>query len=71
MAGTMDKAKGRAKEAIGKAIGNKRLEREGKRDKVVGAVKDTAEKVRDKVERKIDEAVHPEDYEDDRGANHG
>jgi uncharacterized protein YjbJ (UPF0337 family) len=67
----MDKAKGRAKEAIGKAIGNKRLEREGKRDQVVGAVKDTAEKVRDKVERKIDEAVHPEDYEDDRGANHG
>ena len=36
MAGKMDKAKGKAKEAVGHAVGNRRLEREGKRDQAIG-----------------------------------
>lgn len=60
MAGEVDKLKGRAKEAIGKAVGNRRLAREGKRDRAVGAVKDKISKiehaVEDKIEEKLDEA---------------
>jgi uncharacterized protein YjbJ (UPF0337 family) len=66
MAGKVDKAKGRAKEAIGRAVGNKHLEREGKRDQIVGAVKDTAHKVKKAVENKIDETL--DEIEDDRGS---
>lgn len=65
MAGKVDKAKGRAKEAIGRAVGNKSLEREGKRDQAIGAVKDTAHKVKKAVENKIDDTI--EEFEDDRG----
>ena len=65
MAGQVDKAKGRAKEAIGRAVGNKSLEREGKRDRMVGAVKDKAHKLKKTVERKIDETL--DEMEDDRG----
>ena len=55
MAGKVDKAKGRAKEAIGRAVGNRSLEREGKRDRMIGAVKDTAHEVKKAVEQKLDE----------------
>jgi uncharacterized protein YjbJ (UPF0337 family) len=65
MAGKVDKAKGRAKEAIGRAVGNKSLEREGKRDQMVGEVKDKAHKLKKGVENKIDETL--EQFEDDRG----
>ena len=65
MAGKVDKAKGHAKEAIGRAVGNKRLEREGKRDQVVGDVKDKAHKLKKAVESKIDETLDA--FEDDRG----
>jgi uncharacterized protein YjbJ (UPF0337 family) len=57
MAGQVDKAKGRAKEAIGRAVGNKSLEREGKRDRMMGEVKDKAHKVKKTVERKIDDTL--------------
>ena len=66
MAGQVDKAKGRAKEALGRAVGNKSLEREGKRDRMIGAVKDKAHKVKKAVERKIDDKL--DEIEDDRGA---
>jgi len=36
--GTMDKAKGNVKEAVGKAVGNERLQAEGNADKASGAV---------------------------------
>lgn len=36
--GTMDKAKGSVKEAVGKAVGNERLQAEGNADKAAGAV---------------------------------
>jgi uncharacterized protein YjbJ (UPF0337 family) len=65
MAGQVDKAKGRAKEAIGRAVGNKSLEREGKRDHAIGVVKDTAHKVKKAVEQKIDDTL--DELEDDRG----
>lgn len=56
MAGEVDKLKGRAKEAIGKAVGNRRLEREGKRDRTVGAVKARISKIEHAVEDKLDKA---------------
>jgi uncharacterized protein YjbJ (UPF0337 family) len=67
MAGHIDKAKGRAKEAIGKAIGNPRLEREGKRDQAVGTVKEKASKLKRAVEDKIDEKLDEVEDGDDRG----
>jgi uncharacterized protein YjbJ (UPF0337 family) len=65
MSGKIDKAKGRAKEAIGKAIGNPKLEREGKIDRAVGAVKEKATEIKRAVEHKIDETI--DELEDDRG----
>ena len=49
MAGTRDTLKGKIKEATGILIGDKALEREGKIDKVVGAVKSKVETVVDKL----------------------
>ena len=49
MGATVDKAKGRAKEAAGALTDDDELRREGKLDQVVGKVKDAAEKVVDKV----------------------
>ncbi len=45
MAGTMDKAKGKAKEAVGKVTGDRRTEAEGKTDQVKGDIKDAAHDV--------------------------
>ncbi len=51
--GTMDKAKGRVKEAAGDLTGDQSLKNEGKVDKGAGKVKnavgDTADKVKDAV----------------------
>lgn len=44
MAGKMDQAKGRLKEAGGALTGNKRLKQEGKMDQAVGKVKGAATK---------------------------
>jgi uncharacterized protein YjbJ (UPF0337 family) len=49
MGATVDKAKGRAKEAAGALTDDDELRREGKLDQAVGKVKDAAEKVVDKV----------------------
>ena len=65
MSGKVQKAKGRAKEAIGRALGNRSLEREGKRDRMVGTAKDKAHKLKRAVERKVDEKL--DELEDDRG----
>ena len=45
MAGEVDKAKGRVKEAAGAMTGNERLKNSGKADQAAGAVKRGAEKV--------------------------
>jgi uncharacterized protein YjbJ (UPF0337 family) len=44
-------AKGRVKEATGKALGDRSLEAEGKGDKVVGNVKQAGEKLKDAVKK--------------------
>jgi uncharacterized protein YjbJ (UPF0337 family) len=49
MAGKMDQAKGRVKEAAGALTDDERLKREGKVDQAAGKVKEGAEKVVDKV----------------------
>ena len=55
MGSTTDKIKGRIKEAVGVITDNDRLKREGQTDQVVGEVKETAEKVQDKVERVVEQ----------------
>ena len=44
-----DKIKGKAEEAVGKAVGNERLQAEGKVDQVEGDVKQAGEKAKDAV----------------------
>jgi uncharacterized protein YjbJ (UPF0337 family) len=48
MSGTTDKIKGRVKETIGVATGNKRLKDEGRTDQAVGKVKKAVGRVLDK-----------------------
>lgn len=45
--GTVDKMKGRVKEAAGALVGDNGLKQEGKADQLAGKVKDVAEKVVD------------------------
>ena len=56
MSGTTDDLKGRVKEATGDLTGDKDLQRQGKVDQAVGAVKDKAEDAKDWVENTIDKA---------------
>ena len=49
MAGKMDQAKGRAKEAAGALTDDDKLRREGKIDQAAGKVKEAAKKAVDKV----------------------
>lgn len=65
MAGTMDKAKGRVKEAAGALTDNEKLRREGRVDQLVGKAKDAAEKLIDtaktgaeKVREKVADTIH-------------
>jgi len=67
MPGKVQKAKGRLKETAGRAVGNRRLEREGKRDRMIGAARDKAHKLKKTAERKIDEKL--DELEDDRGSD--
>jgi len=49
MGSTIDKSKGRLKEAVGVITDNDRLKREGQTDQIRGEVKETAERVVEKV----------------------
>jgi uncharacterized protein YjbJ (UPF0337 family) len=49
--GTMDKAKGRVKEATGAITGDDELKNEGKLDQVAGKMKNAATKAVDKVKK--------------------
>lgn len=51
--GTLDKAKGRVKEAAGALTNDDKLREEGKIDQAAGAVKNAAEKVVDKVKQAV------------------
>ena len=55
MAGWVDEAKGRAKEAAGDLTDDDDLKREGKLDKLAGKAKDAVENVKDKIQDKIDD----------------
>ncbi|WP_269078124.1 CsbD family protein [Streptomyces sp. YIM 121038] len=46
----MDKAKGKAKEMVGKATGNDRLEAEGKTDQAKAKMREAAEEAREKAQ---------------------
>ena len=48
--GTMDKAKGKAKEAVGDLTDNERLEREGQADQAKANVKKIGDDVKDAVD---------------------
>ena len=45
MAGTMNKIKGSVKDAVGSAMGNTRMQAEGKTDKAKGHAEDMADRV--------------------------
>lgn len=49
--GATQKAVGAAKQAVGKAVGNEKLQAEGMADKVVGAAKEAVGKVQDAVHK--------------------
>jgi uncharacterized protein YjbJ (UPF0337 family) len=51
MAGKMDQAKGRVKEAAGALSGNQRLKQEGKMDQAAGKIKSAATKTVDAVKK--------------------
>jgi uncharacterized protein YjbJ (UPF0337 family) len=53
MAGGIDKAKGRVKEAAGVLADDKDLEREGKLDQMAGGVKEGVAKAVDKVKEAV------------------
>ena len=57
--GTIDKAKGRAKEAAGALTGDRKLKSEGKLDQAAGKVKDAAEHVADKAKRALRGSKQP------------
>jgi uncharacterized protein YjbJ (UPF0337 family) len=57
-AGTLDKAKGRAKEAAGALTDDEKLRREGKLDQAAGDVKNAAEKAVDAVKDAVRRAKH-------------
>lgn len=51
--GTMDKAKGRVKEAAGVVSGDEKLEAKGKLDQLAGKAKNAAETMVDKVRNAV------------------
>ena len=54
MAGEMDEAKGRMKEAAGDLTDDERLKREGKVDRAAGTAKDKIDELKDKVGGAVD-----------------
>lgn len=55
MAGEMDKAKGRVKEAVGALTDDDDVKNEGRADQAAGKAKDKVEKAKDWAEDKIDD----------------
>lgn len=58
--GGFDKAKGAAKDAVGKAAGNDKLRAEGKFDKAKGAARNVMGDTKDAVRRGMDQAKRDE-----------
>ncbi len=56
MSGKTDVVKGRIKEAAGALTDNDKLRAEGQKDQVVGSIKQTVQKVADKVKQAVKKA---------------
>jgi uncharacterized protein YjbJ (UPF0337 family) len=61
--GGLDKAKGRIKETVGVATGDRELEGEGKLDNLKGKVKDVAGNIREGIKEKLDDLDRPKSEE--------
>lgn len=59
--GAADKVSGAAKEAVGKVTGDKKLEAEGKIDKVKGEVRDFVGDVKDAAMNEVDKRMNKDD----------
>lgn len=57
MGGSTKKAKGRVKQALGAISGDKKLQREGKRDERVGSLENKANDVAGAVHDKLDQVI--------------
>jgi uncharacterized protein YjbJ (UPF0337 family) len=57
--GGLDKAKGKIKETVGVATGDRELEGEGKLDNLKGKVKDVAGNIREGIKDKLDDLDRP------------
>ena len=57
--GELDRIKGRVKETVGVATGDRDLEGEGKLDQVKGKVKDAAGNVREGIKNALDDLDRP------------
>ena len=59
--GQVDRIKGRVKETVGVATGDRELEGEGKLDQVKGKIKDVAGNVREGIKEKLDDLDRPKE----------
>jgi uncharacterized protein YjbJ (UPF0337 family) len=57
MGGNTKKTKGRVKQAVGALTGDKKLQREGKREERVGSLKNKTEDAADALHDKVDEVI--------------
>jgi len=61
--GELDKAKGRLKETVGVATGDRKLEAEGKLDELKGKIKEAAGNLREGIKNKLDDLDRPKSEE--------
>ena len=59
--GGLDRVKGRVKETVGVATGDRELEGEGKLDQIKGKIKDVAGNIREGIKDKLDDLDRPKD----------
>ena len=57
--GEIDRVKGRVKETVGVASGDRELEAEGKLDQLKGKIKDAAGNLREGIKNKLDDLDRP------------
>jgi uncharacterized protein YjbJ (UPF0337 family) len=57
--GGLDRAKGKVKETVGVATGDRELEGEGKLDQAKGKIKDIAGNIREGIKDKLDDLDRP------------
>ena len=57
--GGLDNIKGKVKETVGVATGDRKLEGEGKLDQVKGKIKDVAGNIREGIKEKLDDLDRP------------